>query len=556
MDHLIDMDCDFVSTPEFELLENSKQRVDYVFSKVLSIKTSIKKVNKLLTKCKNKNQKSVTKSQEYRRQGNKFFDHKNYEFALHYYSKSVLCAPHPSKTASDLQSANELSYAYSGRSLVFLKMGLHDNALHDIDCALHLSVHTMPFLTRLLFIRHRVKCLCKMKRYGDAFQTITSMIQLMPSLPIYNHLVAYLIKQSNLIRDRVNEDLEEDEEFQTEYEVVWDYCQNIDHYMCHKLELYETPESGRRFKTTANLQKQSIVMLEKAMSCVLFNTHWETHCQNCCKNIGYKHWSCPQCSQVVFCNEKCAKEAKFHKYECRIMDVLSAIGTNYHILFRIILLVGPQLAIELVGNKSKQFNIFSANDSSAIDFLKFLQLSDHRHQYSLKIKAKSIQRAIQMALVFNNFDEFKTSNESTVEYLKQLASTLDILNYKICVNAFGMYEKMNDKQIFRGNHIGNGICFMTSFFNHSCDANAFWQFNGRYITVATQRDINANEDITVCYGPNYTDMSFDERQEFLKNNYFFECKCGVCSDEKAKSLSKSQPKEISYFGLKGDTSEC
>ena len=77
---------DHLMNEEFDSLENSQKRVDYVFEKIGSIDYIRENVKEFLSDYKKDYSKSSERSQSYREKGNYYFCHKNMEYALYYYT--------------------------------------------------------------------------------------------------------------------------------------------------------------------------------------------------------------------------------------------------------------------------------------------------------------------------------------------------------------------------------------------------------------------------------------------------------------------------------------
>lgn len=78
-----------------------------------------------------------------------------------------------------------------------------------------------------------------------------------------------------------------------------------------------------------------------------------------------------------------------------------------------------------------------------------------------------------------------------------------------------------------GECYGSQLIEIHSRINHSCNPNCVSSLDGTNVFLIALREINANEEITVSY----TDSSKPRaiRQEYLKNNLFFDCKCELCT---------------------------
>ncbi len=438
-----------------------------------------------------------------------------------------MCAPYPSNSNGEFDV--ELSYAYTSRSKIFSEMKCYENALFDIDCALCMS-SSMEFSQRLQLMAHKALCLSHLGRNKESSELVYQMIQIIPCLPTYNQIVAQLIEFRNSLSLSEQNDKPFDES-----RALADICKDIHKYTHESCQISENGLKGRYIIAKNPIPKRMVVMVEKTYSAVIFKSYFKTHCNNCFKNIGYKYWPCKQCNQVVFCDDECAEEAYFHSYECGIADLIDDLGATYYIVFRIILKIGPQTALQLAEDLSNGLENIYEFDEVKNKYMQFLQLVDHKECHDLETKVLVTFRSIQMAIIFDYFEEFKFNDQNFTQNMKELSLLLESNHYKVLINAFGMYEQMSSKRSFRGEHIGNAVCLKTSYFNHSCVPNLFWQFNGNHITVITTRKVRAGEELSISYGPYAESMSFEKRQDILKNRYFFSCNCSACLND-AKQL--------------------
>lgn len=74
--------------------------------------------------------------------------------------------------------------------------------------------------------------------------------------------------------------------------------------------------------------------------------------------------------------------------------------------------------------------------------------------------------------------------------------------------------------------------------NHSCDPNIRNSFEGNQLTIIASRDIAENENVYNCYGPHWKLMSYRERQDTLRLQYNFECKCTKCEQRNDEYVRK------------------
>ena len=88
--------------------------------------------------------------------------------------------------------------------------------------------------------------------------------------------------------------------------------------------------------------------------------------------------------------------------------------------------------------------------------------------------------------------------------------------------------------IYCSNDFVQGVGIQTSRFNHSCAANAEFQFNAKFekFEIRAISKIKAGEEITINYNPLEISMkNFKTRQDFLLDGWDFHCKCNLCLEE-------------------------
>lgn len=97
-----------------------------------------------------------------------------------------------------------------------------------------------------------------------------------------------------------------------------------------------------------------------------------------------------------------------------------------------------------------------------------------------------------------------------------------------------------------GELYGGQLIQIHSRINHSCDPNCVSSLDGTKVFLIALRKIEESEEITVSY----TDSSKPRhvRQEYLKNNLFFDCKCSLCSSDEFESPEALRIAQICQCG--------
>ena len=84
------------------------------------------------------------------------------------------------------------------------------------------------------------------------------------------------------------------------------------------------------------------------------------------------------------------------------------------------------------------------------------------------------------------------------------------------------------RNIYYQNEIANSLFFISSFINHSCDNNIYYEGIGDFIFCFAIKDIHKGEEITISY-INPT-LNYQERKEKL-NNWNIDCYCNYCKHD-------------------------
>lgn len=85
-------------------------------------------------------------------------------------------------------------------------------------------------------------------------------------------------------------------------------------------------------------------------------------------------------------------------------------------------------------------------------------------------------------------------------------------------------DRKNSKTVF----IGGGLYPTLALFNHSCEPSVVRYFKGTSVYVHAIKNIQPGMQVSENYGPLYTQSPREERQDQLKDLYWFECTCDPC----------------------------
>ncbi|XP_047102069.1 SET and MYND domain-containing protein 4-like isoform X2 [Schistocerca piceifrons] len=247
-------------------------------------------------------------------------------------------------------------------------------------------------------------------------------------------------------------------------------------------------EMGRYAEAVQKIKTGDVVLTEDAHCAVLLAERCETNCFHCFRRFSYPV-PCPNCSAIAFCSNFCRDRAleSHHKMECGILQILWDSGASVTCL----------MALRIISQKGLQY---------------FLGLKDSltKGQEGTSISEDKIEGEL-------------TENEAFIGGL--LLHHLELLQF----NAHEISEIILNKDgTAKSVFLGGGLYPTLALFNHSCNPSIVRYFHGTSVAVRTVRTLHVGEMVSENYGPNFMQVHKEERQNILKDQYWFECKCIPC----------------------------
>ena len=145
-----------------------------------------------------------------------------------------------------------------------------------------------------------------------------------------------------------------------------------------------------------------------------------------------------------------------------------------------------------------------------------------------------IELCLQVAMVIQlnpNHICWKSSQETKYQSYLELVKTVCQMD----VNAHGISQCVVTTDTIEQQKVGLG-CYPTAaaMMNHSCAPNCVLKFVGTELQVIATQTIEANAELTISYGPHFAKMKNPvERKACLMDQYYFDCQCGACRDERS-----------------------
>lgn len=139
------------------------------------------------------------------------------------------------------------------------------------------------------------------------------------------------------------------------------------------------------------------------------------------------------------------------------------------------------------------------------------------------------------ALLLRHMGQLVSNGHAVVDFRQNIFTTesLKLMLLKNQANGGGLHLLLKSQRVF------TGIFPRISMLNHSCSPNIRNVFEGKRLTIHAADNVTEGGEILNCYGPNYRLMSYQERQDSLRLQYNFICKCEKCLDRNDEYVSSS-----------------
>lgn len=399
--------------------------------------------------------KSNVTSERYRTEGNMFYKSHRLMEAMELYTQS-LCFAEPGTT--------NVSLAYANRAACFFELKMYDKCLVDIDLAAKASY---PYMENLMARKER--CL-KAKTSAD------QPLEFHPKLSF-----------------------EPNEQFP---------C------MANVLDVQQNAEFGRYIVAKCDIDVGQTVLVEESfVSVAMCNDRIQ--CNTCLQTMN-NFIPCTNCTDMMFCDEKCRQQNDIHRQFCdeninRMPSTVKYIAKS--VLIAIIAFPDVNELMNLVSDilsKRGKEKPPAANDLQS-KYKLFLNLQpDKLDVLKLGLIYKVYTALMDISMVEKMFDSLQSKR-----FLMHLIGEHLLI---ISNNAYGGLDMSTAT--------ASSITLVLSLFNHACAPNVFNSTTGYAEVCITMRPIKKGEQVFTKYlcGDRTTRL----RQEILLKQWGFICKCDKC----------------------------
>ena len=399
----------------------------------------------------------------------------------------------------------------------------YQHSINDANQYLKLESNNDVILRLTL---RKAYCYEQLGKYQQALQTFNDIIESPKSLEMseeflekvqlfYQSIISYYHIPQNVQEKQENEDEEEQEDED-----------DVPLLMHEGLQIVYTEEKGRFMIASQDIESEQILLSEKPYMSMVFTLYFMDHCNHCTRLVTNSFVPCYNCTEAVFCNEKCRSQGwiKFHKYECGLYSFMSNLGANAVITFRILMQFGIAKALKFHKDG------FDKRSQSTLmrNYEMFCQLLQHREDHKVSAYAMSTAKSINIIFVLDYLGLIDRNNQQMINELFAICVGHQL---RCMINTFGMFK--NDPKTNERIHIGNSVVLISSFINHSCSPNVWWKHKQNRMKMTTIRFIKKGEEVNITYGP-FKSQSFQIRQHRLQYSYYFTCHCQFCMKEANK----------------------
>jgi hypothetical protein len=276
------------------------------------------------------------------------------------------------------------------------------------------------------------------------------------------------------------------------------------------LELRPDPVYGRTLHTKRGYVQGDTIYTGEAFTATIFAEEALKRCHYCLRlpDSTKKLMRCGRCKYALYCDAVCQKAAwPEHRDECANNPANLAQDPEGLLLRRTCraLLEIDQLDASTVSKDATLQERIAQRDL-------FLSLLHHYAQHPRWLLdhytniAKTQERALATVKGWSTAD----------------LTTQDLVLYqcRFGCNNFAIHDALYFP-------IGSGVYPVGSLWNHSCQPNCAYAFDGRQLRIYALTNIQAGDSLTLSY----VDVihSRQSRQEELMRRYYFQCQCIRCS---------------------------
>ncbi|KAK6488918.1 N-lysine methyltransferase SMYD2-like isoform X1 [Huso huso] len=274
------------------------------------------------------------------------------------------------------------------------------------------------------------------------------------------------------------------------------------------IERFSSPGKGRGLRALTHYKVGDLLFTCPAYTYVLTVSERGNHCEFCfARKEGLS--KCGKCKQAFYCNVDCQRgDWPMHKLECSSMCIFKENWDPSETV---------RLTARIIAKQKTQMEKTASEKLlTVIEFESHLEKLDNE-------KRELIQSDIAALHHFYS---------KHLEYPDNAA--LVVLFAQVNCNGF----TIEDEEL---SHLGSAVFPDVALMNHSCCPNVIVTYKGTLAEVRAIQEINAGDEVFTSY----IDLLYptDDRNDRLKDSYFFNCDCKECAT-KGKDKAKMETRKM------------
>lgn len=279
--------------------------------------------------------------------------------------------------------------------------------------------------------------------------------------------------------------------------------------LANSLTIKSNNQFGRHLIANCDIDVGQLVLIEESFGAVAKSDKQMT-CYSCLVEVA-NFIACSQCSDVVFCSNKCSETNLVHKLDC---------NTPFHRMHCKAKFTIQTILIAVAAFPNVD-NLIKCVEAGERDDILPDSINDFQSKYQLYLRLKKLTLnanvVIDVYKLFKGIMIIPSIAKAFVSESKQ-RFLMHLILHHLAINVTNATES----------EFTASIGTMLSLFNHSCAPNVYnYSVDNRKFCV-TIRPVRKDEQVFISYlGPD-DDQTAKQRQNLLKSKWGFECKCDKC----------------------------
>lgn len=243
----------------------------------------------------------------------------------------------------------------------------------------------------------------------------------------------------------------------------------------------------------------------------------------------------------MFCSNGCESQAyqTFHKYECHISELASALSTDLQMALRTFFIALSLFDDSLVDLQKHLLEntipctIFDVKESHE-QRAKFLAINSLSANDEIDVEKNILEKIFQISPELNEM--WSKYDDLIANYLKRQMQIATLNHHEMYFwplkNGLTQDQSSGNALAYQRGTIpaGNGSYPLTSLLNHHCAPNISKIFIDDKIALVVQRPIKKGDQLFDNYGYHFTNVAKSYRRMELLKQYRFECGCEACKN--------------------------